>query len=603
MKSLAIVVGILSLLIFSPGTSSSYDDTNECMHQVINAEALKLFEERFFREDGYDPHLRLAYFNDTPYKGIDWSPADGVRQTGPRIAVEREKPIRKWIIEGGFSADEPEGPMALLHFYDPTNKERPWLTDQQWIVNFLKRIGGSTIDNPEIDAVTWAFKTRSEDTFEFLGLFDQEYGWIQAKEYLRKAIESDNPNELYGKAWRALGEVMHLVADMTVPAHVRNDGHASIPLIERDPDPYEKGCFGSQVKALIKEGSPADINYFRLNAESMMREVARYTNANFFSQDTIKGRYSSPGLNKLKETKTGYLYTTEDGHTYQALGKRGFVSQWWSGEPYHIDEATIKDQQKILVPTAVYAAAGVVYAFLPRFRVEAKVKPAEGSEGIYQVAGGIKLAPNLQWQREFKVRNGAFVVVEKDGKKTRIPVKRYNRDNLNEFVVEIRAPENSEIYVEYDFGGYVIRSPKEDKPKASDKVYRCIVYTEDGKKVAQFDFILAPKEVFYKTLKEYTGKVLTPEEKAQDEAAYFNMLMHRARDLERVIPKDLMPLVAKGELWVLFHGNYYEYDINGDLLSIGTYDRGFRTSFKKIKEKGPPQGTNPFANIEDKRKK
>jgi hypothetical protein len=128
--------------------------------------------------------------------------------------------------------------MALLHFYDPKNPERPYLTDQQFLVRLIRFLGGTTFDNPQWDAVTWTFRTRPEDTIEFLGLFDQEYGWIQAKEYLKKAIESKNPGDFYGKAWRAVGEVMHMVADMTVPAHVRNDGHAAVL---GDSDPYERG--------------------------------------------------------------------------------------------------------------------------------------------------------------------------------------------------------------------------------------------------------------------------------------------------------------------------------------------------------------------------
>jgi len=462
-----LILGLLSLVFFLSRVGWGYDDAMGEAHQAINRAAIEHFEETFFREDGEDPYLRLASFSEERWKGIDWSPADGTRNLSPRIEVAREKTIREWIIGGGFSADEPEGPMALLHFYDPTNPERPYLTDQQFLVRLVRFLGGTTFDNPQRDAVTWAFRTRPEDTVEFLGLFDQEYGWIQAKEYLKKAIESKDSGDLYGKAWRAVGEVMHLVADMTVPAHVRNDGHAAIL---GDPDPYDRGTSGDHLREALEWGHPANLRYFRFDAEVLMRDVASYTNANFFSQDTIPGRYASPSLEKLEEGKDGYLYsTTTDGYRYRALAPRGFLDRWWRqpsvlwrGKPYVMNPHTIRDQQSILLPTAVRACAGVLYAFLPRFEVKASVAPVPGKEGVFEVVGEIAHRPNSQWQADFRIRNGAFVVVKRGKEHTRIPVKNFLGQDLNSFHVEVEAEESDEIFVEYDFGGYVIRSLEED---------------------------------------------------------------------------------------------------------------------------------------------
>ncbi|WP_427365520.1 hypothetical protein [Candidatus Caldatribacterium saccharofermentans] len=455
-----LILGLLSFVLFLSPVGWGYDDAMGEAHQAINRAAIEYFEKTFFREDGKDPYLRFASFNEERWKGIDWGPEDGTRNLFPRIEVAREKTIREWLIGGGFSADEPEGPMALLHFYDPTNSERPYLTDQQFLVRLIRFLGGTTFDNPQRDAVTWTFRTRPEDTMEFLGLFDQEYGWLQAKEYLKKAIESKDPKDLYGKAWRAVGEVMHMVADMTVPAHVRNDGHAAIL---GDPDPYERGTSGDHLREALERGRPANLKYFRFDAEALMKDVASYTNANFFSQDTIPGRYTLPSLEKLEDGRDGYLYsTTTDGHRYRALAKGGFLDRWWRRRRYAIDRRVVEDQQSILLPTAVRACAGVLYAFLPRFDVKASVAPVAGKEGVFEVVGEITHHLNFQWQERFTIRNGVFVVVERGKEKTRIPVKNFLRQDLNSFSVEVEAEEDDAIFVEYDCGGYVIRSPQED---------------------------------------------------------------------------------------------------------------------------------------------
>lgn len=354
---------------------------------------------------------------------------------------------------------EPEGPMALLHFYDPKNPERPYLTDQQFLVRLIRFLGGTTFDNPQRDAVTWTFRTRPEDTIEFLGLFDQEYGWIQAKEYLKKAIESKNPGDFYGKAWRAVGEVMHMVADMTVPAHVRNDGHAAVL---GDSDPYERGTSGDHLHEALERGRPANLRYFRFDAEALMRDVASYTNANFFSQDTIPERYVSLSLERLEDGRDGYLYSTTDGHRYRALARGGFLDRWWRRCRYAIDRRVVQDQQSILLPTAVRACAGVLYAFLPRFDVKASVAPVSGKEGVFRVVGEITHRPNFQWQEGLRIRNGVFVVIERGKEKTRIPVRNFLGQDLNSFSVEVEAKEDDTISVEYDCGEYVIRSPQED---------------------------------------------------------------------------------------------------------------------------------------------
>ncbi len=103
--------------------------------------------------------------------------------------------------------------------------------------------------NPKLSAVDWAF-----DRDLGYGYFIQDYSWNDGLRYYQAALASttrENPS--YGQAWRAVGETMHLVSDMTVPAHIRNDGHAW-------SDPYEDSVGSYEVYAYAA-GTPLALNY------------------------------------------------------------------------------------------------------------------------------------------------------------------------------------------------------------------------------------------------------------------------------------------------------------------------------------------------------
>ncbi len=54
------------------------------------------------------------------------------------------------------------------------------------------------------------------------------WSWPKAREYYYTALTSstkDEREEYFVYTFRALGQVMHLLADASVPAHTRNDIH------------------------------------------------------------------------------------------------------------------------------------------------------------------------------------------------------------------------------------------------------------------------------------------------------------------------------------------------------------------------------------------
>jgi hypothetical protein len=54
----------------------------------------------------------------------------------------------------------------------------------------------------------------------------QDMGWDNARNYFYSALTEIDPlkrDDNYVKTFRSVGQVLHLLQDMAVPAHVRND--------------------------------------------------------------------------------------------------------------------------------------------------------------------------------------------------------------------------------------------------------------------------------------------------------------------------------------------------------------------------------------------
>ncbi|MDD5093792.1 MAG: hypothetical protein PHV74_05355 [Dehalococcoidia bacterium] len=451
--ALVLLVALLFSGMILPREAKAWG--NQVAHPEINRIAIELFDQR--KAD--IPFLKNVTLDGEKTQGIAWDISDGTDLFNKTQANTREKQLKDWIIDGGFSADEPEGPMALRHFYDPTQGTTPWLTDQRWVTDVLTRTLGTMAVNPEISALDWAMD-RDQGLGAMEVIYSQEYSYLDAKAYFKQALADKQPgNELYGKAWRALGETMHLLADMGVPAHVRNDGHAL-----RDADPLENATTATEVRNNYSTNWSTAINYNQSIA-GLMRDFALYTNRNFFSKDTVplagkttsangQASYALPDMSALTVSKSGYIESYVDG-TYVRQARQAF---WYrmglsSTPAYTMDSVVIADQQRALIPTSVRAAEAVIERFLPRFEVKASVKPDTSAEGKYTVLGSITLQPNTEWPDRLVIRNGAYVRIGQ--KKTM--VKLYS-DNLNEFSTTVSAAVGDEIVVGYDLGGYVIES-------------------------------------------------------------------------------------------------------------------------------------------------
>ncbi|MFH2047590.1 MAG: hypothetical protein ABIK92_20875 [Pseudomonadota bacterium] len=123
------------------------------------------------------------------------------------------KEIIKWFGDGGKMEDKPGGwciPYwrSRNHFHNPIDNRgfSGW-----WDTGFLS--GMSIID--------WALQPLNS---QYCGY----YSWNDARSYYYKALtdpDEDSRENNFAETFRALGQIMHLVQDVSVPEHVRNDGH------------------------------------------------------------------------------------------------------------------------------------------------------------------------------------------------------------------------------------------------------------------------------------------------------------------------------------------------------------------------------------------
>ncbi len=163
--------------------------------------------------------------------------------------------FREDLIAGAVEEDEP--PRWLFHFYDPVNnrglslKTAAFVSAKQWAQD---KVGQARL---------------ARNFFASLVSGDEPvvYTWGQAIKAYKKGDRE--------KAFRILGHALHLIQDMAVPEHVRNEYHPQ-------GSPYEK--FAKSQKSAIEEWrEPVVLE----NLEDYFDQLATYTNKNFYSPKTI----------------------------------------------------------------------------------------------------------------------------------------------------------------------------------------------------------------------------------------------------------------------------------------------------------------------------
>ncbi len=178
------------------------------------------------------------------------------------------KYVSEWLELGSNWEDDDITMRWLNHFYDPTTGKG---LNSAGIIKY----GEPSLQWGKISLNSW--------------------DWESARAYYYSAITSNSEgtrNLKFADLFRSLGQIIHLIQDKAVPAHVRNDAHA--PSIEQR-DLYEKYTRDAvnrvgQIEPLRYAGYPAvEIATFNIMDAFWINNgkgLSEFTNRNFLSRDT-----------------------------------------------------------------------------------------------------------------------------------------------------------------------------------------------------------------------------------------------------------------------------------------------------------------------------
>ena len=259
-------------------------------------------------------------------------------------------------------------------------------------------------------AATWAISDSEND-----------WSWRKARAYLFEALTGDvqaTRDDRLAKLFRSIGQIVHLVQDSAVAAHVRNDNHGVSSLLSGFSNQFD--FFESVVERSVDPAgfSPVPFDFgpnFPLawfwdsdtyrdspTAQSGLIGLSEYTSYNFFSEDTIftenlRNTHKHYFPHPRKELTNAELREeqAEDGTTDRVYYVQGYdtvrlatysyfyrpILDLTAGVPvragwlYHLDESVIGNNANILIPKAISYSAGLInYFFRGKLGVDRKVE-------------------------------------------------------------------------------------------------------------------------------------------------------------------------------------------------------------------------------------
>jgi hypothetical protein len=343
-----------------------------------------------------------------------------VRSGPPRTVLQ-------WFRAGAILEDDPAC-RAGNHFHNPLLPfSNSGVTDQPfWIRLFCSRSQFSQV----MSNVTWA--TGFTSPTERGSLTGNSFDWDSARRSYLKALALPAPAEReasLAETFEILGHVMHLVQDLAVPAHVRNDFQSHLEFCSPSTESFSHWCenafehFVRMRPALVDSAAGISIpsanrltrfwdidQYNGINPSTDTTQgLAEYTNANFPSQNTIftetlpltdphsfpYPRQTSTDIEDLIAHRTRatvvtaedgshreglYLRKLSDGEGVEHFLKAGYWTTVIINNPslrsflpltFQIDDVAMNDYAAKLLPRAIgYSASLLDYFFRGKLDVD-----------------------------------------------------------------------------------------------------------------------------------------------------------------------------------------------------------------------------------------
>jgi len=392
MNKKALFISLVILLNLNVPLINAYDTDN--VHPLINENALK--------QSNVDQYLKS-------YLGFN----EGIKE------FFKSKTVLEWIRDGGKQEDSPDY-RSNNHFHDPL---------KSWNTAGLK---GSTLG---LSSLIWA-----QDQSLLGATAGGDWSWTKARNLYYEgltATDKTTRGQKLADAFRAVGQVMHLIADSSVPAHVRNDIHVMPTYIvgqtyeswaktnwqgltytakNVDASIFNQAVSNSSAPIPISalwdqdkyNGTNPSVTWIT-NPTTSEYGISEYTNANFFSDDTIFKDFPHPAKENTtaklveqtaKDGKTDKVWYIQ-GYTSERLAAYSYMNKWLSSDKweYNLDNYVYKDYASQLIPRAVGYSAGLLNYF---FRGTLEITAPD--QFIYAVADGSK-TPHQFTTIKAKIRN------------------------------------------------------------------------------------------------------------------------------------------------------------------------------------------------------
>jgi PKD repeat protein len=473
---------LLGFVLLSYGNSKNHPAINSyILNSFISYQKNKVLQDPKFKNYKFDfdtPELKGNFITVSGllnpseldnFRGDQISNLELVGVNSTYTEKERILSPREWIEHGGFSADVPEVPASLRHFYDPTQSSgNQHLTDtvNSKIMAFFQ----SYFPNPNTNGIDWALGTKGN-----YGVLEHTYTWEHGKKYVKGALEENDPEKrkiFMARAWRSLGETLHMIADNGCPPHVRNDGHPSIPnryfAVFGNPDPYEEILAPNSLIRFQWGKVPPKLGIKFKNASTarqIAHDLAVFTNKNFITQETISGtdrfgrtikqithpeyEYKSPKISKYNY-EDGYYTMKIEGISEKVLmcTDIGYFSKYNIYKSYpEVTKECVYSQAKVLIPTIKLAGANVTKLFIPKLKINISEVKEDGT-----FTGEIIHSVDQEYKE--KIYYNGPVQIRKKGTTKFIS---FNAKK-GKFFGKINVKQKTKVYAKIEFGGITVYS-------------------------------------------------------------------------------------------------------------------------------------------------
>lgn len=516
MESLVKKLFVALIILLCTCPAYSYDD--ESAHPEINLSALRVWRSETLNQKK-PVDLSLYLIDSSEYQLFRRLSGTTVCVAGnwhsDMIETVRDKRFYEWISSGGRTADAPHWFQSLRHFYNPLEPENMrYLTDiptvAQMYARVQSRVPGTenvAIVNPEIDARHWAL----DGTAKIPDTPDNHYAWKHGIAAMKKAFAEPDyhkKQELFAFSWRVLGETMHLLADMTVPAHVRDDAHPMaehVTILNLRGDSYELNIYGEHVKRVfngLSRGSMGGIfiedhidhrlvrQIRRANPKDLFHYIALYVNENFFSSDTIAGTiegreirpandrvFPSPRLEDCtwqQHGNTGAYFKKLPQNAriqvdvmmaQESIEKPSFIDylrrRWHERRTIETGAAGALSQARVLLPIAFLGCARLIDLYMPRVEVKLKNYDYEtntlSGEIIHHPYGAHKEKYAYNLEKNYAARLFDIFVNNKLHSYHDIEFE-VNKGRITAHLGRLQLKDNDKMYVVASIGGIPIKS-------------------------------------------------------------------------------------------------------------------------------------------------